>query len=132
MWSSVILARRIASHFWRGSKMSNRQSRALRWVVLALTGAAAAASVQAQPVPNPILYLTGSEYYSTGGKNFIRYSYDVLNKGAYPATMFAAAPSLPPCGVNASSSRSWVDFYDQQGKRLYGFCALGDPANLGK
>jgi hypothetical protein len=56
----------------------------------------------------------------------------VFNKQLYPAAMFAAAPSLPPCGLNASASRSWVDFFDQAGKRLYGFCALGDPAQLGQ
>ncbi|HEX6740620.1 MAG TPA: hypothetical protein VF079_02345 [Sphingomicrobium sp.] len=81
--------------------------------------------------PNPVLYLTGTEFYTAGGKNWIRHRYDVLNKGQYPAALFAAAPSLPPCGLNANSSRTWVDFYDQGGHRLYGFCALGTPANLG-
>ena len=112
--------------------MSNRHVRALRWAGLAIAAAAVSASAQAQPIPNPILYLTGTEFYSTGGKNFIRYQYDVFNKSAYPAALFAASPSLPPCGLNANASRSWVDFYDQSGKRLYGFCSLGDPANLGK
>src|SRR4051812_239303 len=110
---------------------------ACKWSVLfpaalALSAATIPAPAQAQPIPNPVLYLTGTEYYSTGGKNFIRYHYDVFNKGSYPSAMFAPAPSLPPCGLNANSSRSWVDFYDQNGKRLYGFCALGNPANLGK
>jgi hypothetical protein len=112
--------------------MTIRLRRALQWATLAISAAATAAVAQAQPIPNPVLYLTGTEFYSTGGKNFIRYNYDVLNKGAYPAAMFAASPSLPPCGLNANSSRSWVDFFDQSGKRLYGFCSLGDPANLGK
>ena len=44
--------------------------------------------------------------------------------------MFAAAPELPPCGKNLKSSRSWVDIYDQSGKRLYGFCALKDHNGL--
>lgn len=79
-----------------------------------------------------MLYLTGQEFYSTGGKNFVRYSYDVFNKAAYPAELFAAAPALPPCGRNNNSARTWVDFYDQSGKRLYGFCALGKPEDLGK
>ncbi len=83
------------------------------------------------PLPNPVLYLTGTEPYTSNGKNWIRYSYDVLNKDDYPADMFAAAPALPPCGLNTNSSRTWVDFFDQRGKRLYGFCALGKPANLG-
>lgn len=62
----------------------------------------------------------------------IRYRYDVANKADYPAEMFAAAPSLPPCGSNTNASRTWVDFFDETGKRLYGFCALGKPDDLGK
>ena len=125
-------AGRIVSLLRGGPQMNIRQRLRLRWAILALAVAAIPTIGPAQPFPNPILYLTGTEYYTTGGKAFIRYRYDVLNKGAYPAAMFAAAPSLPPCGLNANASRSWVDFYDQSGKRLYGFCALGDPANLGK
>ena len=81
--------------------------------------------------PNPILYLTSQEPYTAGGKNWIRHKYDVFNKDQYPAEMFAPAPGLPPCGSNTNSSRSWVDFFDSRGKRLYGFCALGSPQNLG-
>jgi hypothetical protein len=83
------------------------------------------------PSPVPILYLKGVEYYTAGGKNWVRHQYDVLNKAVYPAALFAPAPNLPPCGANANSSRTWVDFFDQNGKRLYGFCALTKPADLG-
>ena len=44
--------------------------------------------------------------------------------------MYAASPNLPPCGRNANASRTWIDFFDQSGKRLYGFCALAKPADL--
>lgn len=91
---------------------------------------AGAGPAQAAP-PNPVLYLTGLEYYTAGGKNWVRHRYDVFNKDQYPAAMFAPAPGLPPCGTNTNSSRSWVDFFDSRGKRLYGFCALGSPQNLG-
>jgi hypothetical protein len=90
-------------------------------------------SVAAPPplvLPNPVLYLTGVEPFETGGKQFMRYQYDVLNKDAYPKELFASAPALPPCGKNTKSSRTWVDFFDQRGKRLYGFCALSKPADL--
>ena len=88
------------------------------------------ASTAPPVLPNPVLYLMGQEPFSTGGKQFIRYKYDVLNKADFPAAMFAAAPDLPPCGTNTKSSRTWVDILDQRGKRLYGFCALGKPADL--
>jgi len=83
------------------------------------------------PSPVPKLYLKGLEYYTANGKNWVRHQYDVLNKTDYPAALFAPAPNLPPCGANANSSRTWVDFFDQTGKRLYGFCALGKPEDLG-
>ena len=82
--------------------------------------------------PKPILYLIGSVPFSSGGKNYIRLFYDVFNKADYPAEMFAAAPGLPPCGLNPNSSRTWVDFFDPGGKRIYGFCALSKPEDLGK
>lgn len=82
------------------------------------------------PIPNPVLYLTTPEAYTANGKNWIRYRYDVLNKADYPADFFAAAPTLPPCGLNTKASRTWVDFFDSSGKRLYGFCALGKPSDL--
>jgi hypothetical protein len=97
-------------------------------LTLAILGAGPA---QAGPVPNPVLYLTGTEYYTAGGKNWVRHRYDVFNKSSYPDALFAQAPALPPCGLNTKASRSWVDFYDSRGKRLYGFCALGKASDLG-
>ena len=87
-------------------------------------------SASAPALPNPVLYLTSAEPHQSGGKQFIRYRYDVFNKDAYPADFFAASPNLPPCGKNTKAARTWVDFYDQSGKRLNGFCALSKPADL--
>lgn len=82
-------------------------------------------------LPNPILAFMGNEPYETGGKSFTRYKYAVDNYKEYPAELFAPAPALPPCGSNTKASRTWVDFYDQGGRRLYGFCALKTAADLG-
>ena len=84
----------------------------------------------ALPPPNPVLIFTGAEYFSTGGKNFVRYRFDVFNKDMYANDMFAAAPALPPCGANTNSSRTWIDIFDQSGKRLNGFCALSRSGDL--
>lgn len=90
-------------------------------------------TVSNMPVqPNPILVFVGQEHYQTGGKSFIRYRYNVDNFNVYPSELFAPAPNLPPCGANTKSARTWVDIYEQNGKRLYGFCALGSPADLNK
>ena len=40
-------------------------------------------------------------------------------------------PRYRHAALNTKSSRTWVDIFDQRGKRLYGFCALGKPADLG-
>ena len=98
-----------------------------------LAGLAGSAAGQGPTtLPNPILYMTGMEQYTVNNTSFIRYRYDVLNKSDYPAEMFAAAPSLPPCGRNTNASRTWVDFFEHPtGRRIYGFCALGRPESLG-
>jgi len=83
-------------------------------------------------LPNPVLFFLGQEFYETGGKQFVRYSYDVANKDEYPDDLFAASPDLPPCGANTKAARTWVDIYDQNGKKLQGFCALGKSSDLGK
>lgn len=111
--------------------MKMMKSRTMFAAILAATLGLGATPARAVP-PNPVLYLTGTEFYTVSGQNFIRYRYDVFNKAAYPADMFAAAPALPPCGNNHNSARSWVDFFDQSGHRLYGFCALGNPNDLGQ
>ena len=77
-----------------------------------------------------MLYLTSLEHYTANNKNFVRYKYDVLNRMDYPAALWAPAPGLPPCGSNANSSRTWVDFFKQDGTRIYGFCALSKPEDL--
>jgi len=80
--------------------------------------------------PNPVLAFIGSEHTTISGKKMTRYNFEVANKEEYPAELFAVAPALPPCGKNKNASRTWVDIYDQGGKRLNEFCALGKPADL--
>ena len=101
--------------------------------LFAATAFFAGSALPTSAQPNPVLYLTSVEPYTVNGQNFMRYRYDVFNKDQYPAAMFAPAPNLPPCGANTNSARSWVDFYNgRTNQRLYGFCALGSPANLGQ
>lgn len=98
--------------------------------LLSLAGHTASTASVPRVLPNPVLYLSTLEYFQNGGKNYVRYKFDVMNSLEYPADMFAAAPSLPPCGQNTKSARTWVDIYDQSGKRLYGFCAFTKPSDL--
>ncbi|HMH43098.1 MAG TPA: hypothetical protein VK557_06420 [Pyrinomonadaceae bacterium] len=86
--------------------------------------------VSAPSLPNPVLQFTGAETVKQGDKTFNRYHFDVFNKDQFPDEMFAPAPTLPPCGKNTKSSRTWIDIYASNGKRLYGFCALKKSAEL--
>jgi hypothetical protein len=87
-------------------------------------------SAAAPVLPNPILYFIGAEFVDINGKQVTRYRFDVSNKEQYPDDMFAQSPALPPCGANTKAARTWVDLYDQSGKRLNGFCALGKSEDL--
>jgi len=82
-------------------------------------------------LPSPLLAFTGSEFYTANETNFVRYNLSVTNYQAYPEAMFTSAPNLPPCGLNTSASRTWVDIYDaSNNNRIYGFCALESPSGL--
>jgi hypothetical protein len=110
-----------------------RRLRALFGIGLVLTLSTYGLANPAHPVtPNPVLVFVGAEYLTVSGSLYTRYYFDVFNKGDYPAEMFAAAPKLPPCGNNTNASRTWIDIFDQTGKRLNGFCAIGKPDDLNR
>jgi hypothetical protein len=122
----------------KGQSMTTGKSRALfAALLLAISAGAVTSEAQTPPpgprrLPNPVLFLTGTEVYSTGGQTFTRYRYDVLNRSEYPAALFTPAPGLPPCGANANSARTWVNIFENPtNRRIYGFCALGSPNDLG-
>lgn len=98
--------------------------------LILIIGATARSSTAPVIIPNPVLVFRGSEPFTANRKQFIRYNYIVENFAEFPKELFAAAPSLPPCGANTKAARTWVDFYDATGKRLNGFCALAKPVDL--
>jgi hypothetical protein len=83
-----------------------------------------------QELLNPQLELTGIEDYSVNGSDFKRYKLSITNWNVYPTELFEAAPDLPPCGLNRESSRTWVDIYNQDDIRIYGFCSLASSEDL--
>jgi hypothetical protein len=104
----------------------------LVWLVALAAALLGSGTAWAQTLPTPVLRFLGTEAYTANGRNWVRYRFEVFNRDQYPDALFAAAPDLPPCGKNANAARSWVDFFAANGKRVYGFCALGTAANLGK
>ena len=120
-----------------------RPARILLWLICAalLGGSPAAAQLrrpQTPPAltpatgrPVPELIFAGREPFRVGTQRFVRYWFDILNKWQYPNELFTVAPQLPPCGQNHVASRTWVDFFTANGTRIYGFCAMASPAQLG-
>lgn len=80
------------------------------------------------PFPSPKVIYKGA----TSDSGFIRYVFEVVNRGQYTDALFVASPALPACGLNTKASRTWLRIYDSQGKYLYGYCALTKNAEMAK
>ncbi|MER9678544.1 hypothetical protein NKJ23_04260 [Mesorhizobium sp. M0184] len=81
--------------------------------------------VDALPIPR--LSILGVEDQSDGSTITLA----IDNWADYSDDFFAPSPDLPPGGVNASASRTWIDVVDaDSGKRLYGFCDLDSARQL--
>ena len=82
-------------------------------------------------LPDPELVPAGREdYIGTDSNPYTRYMLNVTNWTEYPDGLFEAAPDLPACGLNTSSSRTWVDIFAEDGTRIYGFCGLSSSSDL--
>ncbi|MGV8963290.1 MAG: hypothetical protein ACOH2V_07905 [Candidatus Saccharimonadaceae bacterium] len=79
---------------------------------------------------NPQLYYTKKEVSNINGQDFVRLYLSIKNWESFSKDLFNPAPTLPPCGNNTNSSRTWVDIFDDQGKRLYGYCAFNTNESL--
>jgi len=89
---------------------------------------AGAACHNPPPFPNPKVALL-----SKGPDGaFTRYWFTVSNRALYSNILFTASPALPPCGLNTSASRTWLRIYDENGKYLYGYCALSNNTQMAR
>jgi hypothetical protein len=78
-------------------------------------------------LPTPQLSFTGKEE----SNGMTRCTLSVTNWADFSDDYFTPSTDLPPCGLNRSSSRTWVDIIDADtNTRLYGFCALGGARQL--
>jgi hypothetical protein len=84
-------------------------------------------------LPKPIVKFLYKENVTASGVEYIRYNFEVVNRDDYPASLFkVASQALQPCGLNYNSSRTWLHIYNQNGTRVYGFCALTSPSDMKK
>ena len=59
------------------------------------------------------------------------YKLSVANWRDFPESLFVPSPQLPPCGLNAQASRTWVEIFVVPGHtRVYGYCSLDAPSAL--
>jgi hypothetical protein len=109
----------------------------MRPILLLAAMLAWSAPSHADELSRPNLQFDRIEQYSANGKDWVRYRFQISNRADYDSALFAASPNLPPCGKNANAARTWVDFFtpgagSDPARRLYGFCALGAPEQLGQ
>ena len=79
---------------------------------------------------NPLLAFTNKESSVVNGMQFNRVHLSIKNWDIFPDSLFVASPELPPCGLNNSASRTWLEIFDNQGNKLYGYCAISQNTNL--
>lgn len=84
----------------------------------------------ANTYPTPRVSFVGVENYSVSGVAYTRYLLSVDNRALYPDALFEPSPTLPPCGLNGNSARTWVGIFDQSDTYIYGFCALGSAEDM--
>jgi hypothetical protein len=79
----------------------------------------------------PQLALLGAEDKTINGKPFTWISFTIGNWNKFSADLFKPAPSLPPCGKNSNSARTWLAIYNADSNNyIYGYCALEAPDGL--
>ncbi|MEE8200887.1 MAG: Xaa-Pro peptidase family protein [Candidatus Acidoferrales bacterium] len=81
-------------------------------------------------LPNPVIEITRAEQEMVLGQEIVRYWLTVSNWSEFPDQLFEPSPDLPPCERNKKAARTWVDIYAEDGRRVYGFCALDSAAGL--
>lgn len=105
------------------------------WIDLVAVGTEPEPEPDYADLPTPELTVGAAEAGIGGdGRPYTYFDLSVVNWADYPAELFASSPDLPPCGLNSSASRTWVDIIgvdsSEDKSRIYGFCALGGPEGL--
>lgn len=78
----------------------------------------------------PILHFTKKEASVVRGRRFTRIYLSIRNWDSFPNGLFRKSPELPPCGQNRNASRTWLNIYNPEGQRLYGYCGFSSNENL--
>ena len=97
---------------------------------LALVISLTAATAIAQDLPKPQLRLVAVTDHVNNGHEVKIYEIEVVNRDEFDNDLFIDAPVLPPCGENANASRTWMNVYRENKRRVYGWCVIPSSAAL--
>ena len=86
--------------------------------------------VAGQDMPKPKLSFVRAEEVTSNGYRYRTYTVEIANRSEFSDELFSESPDLPACGLNANSSRTWINIYFDGGKRYYGWCAIHSNAEL--
>jgi len=92
--------------------------------------AVSAAVVAGQGLPKPRLGLIRTDDVTDKGRRLRIYTIEITNRTEFSDELFAASADLPPCGTNTNSARTWINVYVDNGRRVYGWCAIHSIAEL--
>ena len=83
-----------------------------------------------QDLPKPDLRFVNARDVVISEKRFRMYEIEVVNRAEFLNELFVPAPDLPPCGRNTNASRTWIEFFNEKGDRIYGHCAINSNEKL--
>lgn len=64
------------------------------------------------------------------GYEMRNYFFEIVNRDEFSDDLFVRTDELPPCGANPRASRTWMDFFDGDGNRIYGHCVINGKKQL--
>ncbi|HEY2865507.1 MAG TPA: hypothetical protein VGJ02_00320 [Pyrinomonadaceae bacterium] len=86
--------------------------------------------IAGQDMPKPKLSFVRAEDVTDNSRQYMRYTIEITNRSEFSDELFFESPDLPACGLNANSSRTWINIYFDGGRRYYGWCAIRSNAEL--
>ena len=108
-----------------------RLPRALPVLLSLCVAGCEAAPVAPEPgLVEPILRFLEMAPLPGSDGEYLFYSLQVENWSDYSDELFMERPDLPPCGLNDSASRTWLEIFDGLGVRRYGYCGIARSVEL--
>lgn len=83
-----------------------------------------------QGLPKPELAFVRSFVVAENTREIRNYFFEIVNRDEFSDDLFVRTDELPPCGINPRASRTWLNFFDGDGNRIYGHCVINGKKQL--